>query len=129
MNAGEQLSRIAPYVSRALEDDYVQEQLGQGMASLRQGSRRAKVKSAKAAVADRTLHRNLRDAAVSLTAAFRTVKEPPPKKHRLRHVLVAAAVAGVAVLGWRQINPAGGETHHEQHSGKRRSRKDLWSSA
>jgi hypothetical protein len=107
MNAGEQLSRIAPYVSRALEDDYVQEQLGQGVASLRRGTRRAKGKSAKAAIADPKVHHNLRDAAASLSGAFRTIKEPPPKKHRLRRVLVVGALSGVAVLGWRQINPAG----------------------
>ncbi len=106
MNAGEQLSRIAPYVSRALEDDYVQEQLSQGVASLRRGSRRARGQGAKATITDPTLHNNLRDAAASLTAAFRTLKEPPPAKHRLRRVLVAAVVVGVAVLGWRQISPA-----------------------
>ena len=107
MNAGDQLSRIAPYVSRALEDDYVQEQMRQGMASLRRGSQRAKGRSAKAAIADRTLRNNLRDGLASLTGAFRTIKEPPPKKHRLRRVLVVAALAGVGILGWRQIKPTG----------------------
>lgn len=107
MNAGDQLSRIAPYVSRALEDDYVQEQLRQGMASLRQGSRRAKGKSPKAAIADQALHHNLRDAAASMTGAFRTIKDPPPKKHRLRRVLVVGALAGVTILGWRHINATG----------------------
>ena len=107
MSAGGQLSRIAPYIERALEDDYVQDQIRQGVASLRRGSQRAKTKSAKAAVTDQTLRNNLRDAASSITAALHTIKAPPPKKHRLRRVLVLATLAGGAVLAWRQINPTG----------------------
>jgi hypothetical protein len=107
MSAGGQLSRIAPYIERALEDDYVQDQIRQGVASLRRGSQRAKTKSAKGAVTDQTLRNNLRDAASSITTALRTIKAPPPKKHRLRRVLVLATLAGGAVLAWRQINPTG----------------------
>jgi hypothetical protein len=107
MSAGGQLSRIAPYIERALEDDYVQDQIRQGVASLRRGAQRAKTNSAKAAVTDQTLRNNLRDAASSITAALHTIKAPPPKKHRLRRVLVLATLAGGAVLAWRQINPTG----------------------
>ena len=102
MTAAERLARIAPYVWRLIEDDYIQDQLGEAIAALRQSSRRAKGHSARDAIRDKRLKAQLRDAANSLTAAARALQQPPrPKRHRLRHALLLSAAGVAGALVWR----------------------------
>ena len=110
---GDGLSRLTPYVGQLLDDDYLQEQIGDAFTSLRRGARRAKGQSPKAALKDRRLRRQLRDAAAALTAAARAVKAPQrPQRHLLRRGLVVASAAGTAVFVWKRFTPTStGETN------------------
>lgn len=113
MNASEQLSRLAPYVGRLLKDDYVHEQIGQAATSLRRGSRRAKRKGAKRAVADRRVRGQLRAGVTAATQVVRAVgQSPPPKRHPLRRVLVVTVAAGGAAVAYRQLSAGESQTRH-----------------
>src|ERR1700722_16850605 len=102
MTASDQLSRITPYVGRLLEDEYIQEQIGQAITGLRQSSRRVKGRNASEALQDRRLRRQLHDAVGSLTAAGRALTEPPPPKHhRVRNGLVLAVAVSAVALAWQ----------------------------
>ena len=102
MTATDRLARIAPYLWRLLEDEYVQEQLGQAITGLRQSSRRAKGHSASESIRDKRLRAQLRDAANSLIEAARALQQPPqPKRHRLRRTLLLSAAAVAGALVWR----------------------------
>jgi hypothetical protein len=101
MAAFEQLSRAKPYLGRLLEDEYIQDQLGQVLTELRRSSRRAKGRSASEALADRRLREQLRSAANSLTEALRALSEPPAKGHAVRRALLATAAAAGAALAWQ----------------------------
>jgi hypothetical protein len=108
MTAGDQLSRITPYIGRLLEDEYVQEQIGQAITGLRQSSRRAKAQSASDALKDRRLRRQLRESIDSLIEARRAVTQPPPRKrHRVRNGLVLAAGVSAAAIAWRNRPSSG----------------------
>jgi hypothetical protein len=103
MSTTAQITRVTPYVSRLIQDQYVQEQLGEVIKELRKSSRRAKGRSAKAAVTDRRLQHQLRDAAGSLTEAVRALKQPePPKRHPLRRGLALTAALGGGAWAWQQ---------------------------
>jgi hypothetical protein len=103
---GSRLSGLTPYVERLLDDDYIQEQIGEAFTSLRRGSRRAKGHSPKAALKDRRLRSQLRDAAGSLIAAARALKTPPrPKRQRLRRGLVVGAAVGATAFIWQRFTP------------------------
>ena len=97
MNATDQLSRLTTYVGRLLEDEYIQDQLGQALSGLRNSSRRAKGHSASEAIKDRRLRSQLLDAARSLTEAARALKQPePPERHPVRRGLLLTAAVGAA---------------------------------
>lgn len=111
MSATDQLSRVTPYVSRLLEDQYVQDQLGAAFTNLVQGSQRARRKGPKQAVQDRKLHRQLRDAVVALTAAVEALQKPRPRKRRfLKGALLLAVTAAGSVFAWQRFvsNSSGG---------------------
>jgi hypothetical protein len=109
MAASEQLSRVKPYLGRLLEDEYIQDQIGQALTELRRSSRRAKGRSASEALADRRLRGQLRNAADSLTEALRALSEPPAKRHAVRRTLLVTAAAGGAAFAW-QNRSTGEET-------------------
>jgi hypothetical protein len=116
MTASDQLSRITPYVGRLLEDEYVQEQIGQAINGLRNSSRRVKGQNASEALQDRRLRRQLQDAIGSFTAASRALTQPPPPKHhRVRNAVLLLVAASAAAAAWQKrsilsslINDKGG---------------------
>lgn len=103
MTATEQLARIAPYVGRLLEDQNIQDQIGQAATQLRRSSRRIKSQSAGKAIKDQRLMNQLRAAARSLTTAGRALQQPPAPKHQpLRGAALMLTGAGIAgALVWR----------------------------
>lgn len=105
MSAGDQLSRIAPYVTRALEDEYIQEQIEQAIRELRWSSRRSRRQSASDTIKDRRLRNHLRQAIDSITEAGRALTQPRPKRHPIRRavLLILAAAATIALA--RRIRP------------------------
>lgn len=101
MTATEQLSRIAPYVSRLLSDEYVQEQVGHALTDLRASSRRAKGRQTREALKDTKLRSQVGDAITSLGNARRALAEPPRKPRRLRRAFLLIAPLAAA-LAWQQ---------------------------
>ncbi|MEO8969100.1 MAG: hypothetical protein ABI355_15790 [Solirubrobacteraceae bacterium] len=101
MTATGQLSRIAPYVSRLLGDDYVQEQVGQALTNLRRSSRRAKGRRTSEALKDTKLRSQVGDAITSLGNARRALAEPPRKPRRLRRAFLLMTPLAAA-LAWQQ---------------------------
>jgi hypothetical protein len=81
------------YLERLLEDDYVQEQIGEAAGRLRDAYRRAADRRAAEAVQDKKLYEQLRVAAASLVNAARGLRGKPPPKRRARRVLVPAVIA------------------------------------
>lgn len=110
MTAARQLSRIAPYLSRLLNDEYVQEQIGQALTELRRSSRRAKGRRAGEALNDTKLRTQLGDAITSLGNARRALAEPPPKRRRLRRAFLLIMPLAAA-LAWQQRSTS---QKHEQ---------------
>ena len=103
MSAGNRIGKAAPYLGRLLNDDYVQDQVRELVTGLRQGGTRAKRKGANKAVSDRRVRQQLAAAAVAAGRAARTLREPePPKRHLVRRTLSVGAVAGAAVVIYRQ---------------------------
>jgi len=103
MTATDQLSRVTPYLGRLLEDQYIQEQLGQALTELRASSRRAKGRKATEALNDKKLRNQLRAAVKSLTSAGQALNAPPPNQHPERRVAVVLAVASLAAaLAWQR---------------------------
>ena len=103
MSASNRIGKVAPYLDRLLNDEYVQDQVRELVSDLRQGGRRAKRKGAKNAVSDKRVRRQLTAAAVAAGRAARTLREPePPKRHPIRRALGVAAVAGAAAAVYRQ---------------------------
>ena len=91
-------SAAAPYIRRALEDEYAQEQLRKAVSRLRDVYARVSREQA-AAAEDRRLYRSLKDAAVSIRKAVGRIEEPPKPKHTLRIGLLGGiAVGGMVVL-------------------------------
>jgi hypothetical protein len=87
-----------PYIRRAVEDEYAQEQFRNAAARLRDVYGRVSRQQA-AAAEDKGLYRSLKAAAVSLRRAVGRIEEPPPPRHTLRNGLVIGGVAaGGAVL-------------------------------
>lgn len=103
MTPTEQLARIAPYLGRLLEDEYIQDQIGQAATQLRRSSKRVKLQSAGEVIKDQRLLGQLRAAARSLTAAGCVLKKPPRAQRRpLRAAALMLTGAGIAgTLVWR----------------------------
>lgn len=111
MSASDQISRLGPYAVRMLDDDAVRDQFDRAFSNLRDGSRRARSKGAKKAVADRKTRRQLSAAAMAATQIVRALKEPePPKRHLGRRALGLSVVAGGAVIGYRRVSGSSPET-------------------
>ena len=107
MPASEQLSRLAPYANRLLNDDAVQDQLDRAFSNLRGGSKRARGKGAKKAVSDRKTRRQLSAAVMATTQIVRALREPPPpKRHLGRRLAVVSLIAGGAMVGYRRLSDA-----------------------
>jgi hypothetical protein len=88
-----------PHVQRLLEDEYVQEQIRNAAAALRNAYGRAARKRAQA-TEDKKLYSSLRHAATSIrnaTIALRRPPEPPPK-HHARSILIIALAIGATVM-------------------------------
>jgi hypothetical protein len=108
MSTSDRIGKVAPYLGRLLNDDYVQDQVRELVTDLRQGARRAKRKGAKKAVSDRRVRRQLTAAALAAGRAARTLREPePPKRHPIRRILGVTAVAGAAAAIHRQLRSSG----------------------
>jgi hypothetical protein len=105
MPVSEQISRVTPYAQRLLEDDYLQDEIGRLFTSLRDGSRRVRRTGPAQATTDRKLRAQLSAAVTAATHIGRALKEPepPPKRHLVRRVVIVAAVAGAATVGYRQL--------------------------
>ena len=101
MTATGRLSRIGPYATRLLNDDYVHEQLGQALTELRRGSRRAKGRRATEALADTKLRTQVGEAITSLGNARRALAEPPRKRRRFRRALILMMPLAAA-LAWQR---------------------------
>jgi hypothetical protein len=110
MPASEQISRLTPYARRLLDDDYLQDELGRLFTNLRDGSRRARREGPAQATTDQKLKSQLSAALVAATHIGRALQQPkpePPKRHRARRVVLVAAVAGAATVGYRQLTANG----------------------
>ena len=94
---------VIPYARRAVEDQYVQEQVRNAVARLSDAYARVSRQKADAAE-DKKLYRSLRSAAVSIRKAAGAIEEPPPKqKRRGRKALLSAlTLAGIAVVAKRR---------------------------
>lgn len=94
-----QLARLTPYIKRLLEDENVQADIGNALASLRQGARRARNRPATEALRDQKLHNQITSAFRALTSAQRKLAEPPPQHSGARRLLVIAAAGLAAAQG------------------------------
>jgi hypothetical protein len=100
-----------PYLQRLLEDQYVQEQIGNAAAAARNAYGRAARKRAQA-TEDKKLYASLRHAATSArnaAVALRRAPEPPPKHHVRNLLIIAVAIAatvGMTKLAQKQIDAA-----------------------
>jgi hypothetical protein len=103
MSTSNRIDTVAPYLSRLLSDDYVQDQVREFVTDLRQGATRAKRKGAKNAVSDKRVRRQLSAAAVAAGQVARVLRAPePPKRHPIRRALGVLTVAGAAAAIYRQ---------------------------
>jgi hypothetical protein len=95
-------TRATAVLERLIDDDYVQEQLGTGVARLRAAYRRAQAVRAHEAVQDKKLYDHIRHAAAALTeAGRRAVGRPKPQpRRRWRRLPVAAVAVAVTALVW-----------------------------
>jgi hypothetical protein len=109
MAASEQISRLTPYAQRLLDDDYLQDEIGRLFTNLRDGSRRVQRTGPAQATTDRQLRKQLAAALAAATHIRRALREPepPPQRHLVRRVVVIAAVAGAATIGYRQLAAEG----------------------
>ncbi len=109
MAVSDQISRLTPYAERLLDDDSLQEEFGRLFTNLRDGARRAQRTGPAQAATDPKLRNQLSAAIAAATHIGRALQEPepPPKRHLVRRVLVVAAVAGAATVGYRQLTADG----------------------
>jgi len=98
-----------PYLQRLAEDDYIQGQLRNAAARLREASSRVRRKRGRA-VEDKKLYANLSEAATSIRKAASRLQRKPKPKRRGRKVAATAVAASGAVLLWRR--KAGGEPEY-----------------
>jgi hypothetical protein len=112
MPASEQISRVAPYAQRLLDDDYLQDEFGRLFTNLRDGSRRVRKTGPAQATTDRQLRNQFAAALAAATHIGRALKQPepePPKGHRLRTLALTVVIAGGAYAGYRQLTASGPE--------------------
>ena len=90
-----------PYVQRIAQDDYLQGQLRNASARLRDAYTRTRRQRGRA-VEDKKLYANLREAATSIrNEATRLQRKPEPKRRGRKVAAVAVAGGGTALL-WRR---------------------------
>jgi hypothetical protein len=90
--------RPLPYLQRLVQDEYVQEQLRDAIVGLYDAYRRASTKRHQV-VEDKKLYGSLRRAATSIRNATFALRPPePPRKHRVRKLLIIGSAAGGALL-------------------------------
>lgn len=91
-----------PYARRAVEDEYVQEQIRNSVTRLSDALARISRQKTRA-TEDKKLYRSLRSAAFSIRKAAGAIEEPPPKaKRRGRNALLfGVALAGILLIAKR----------------------------
>jgi hypothetical protein len=103
MGKKEQAARLAPYAQELLENEYVRENLRDGVEKLRAAYRRAQKRRVQPTTDERLRHQ-VRAAAHSLTEAARALRSrrrKPQRRWGPRIVVVAGlGVAGAAVAIW-----------------------------
>jgi hypothetical protein len=98
LSATDRLSRIRPYLERALENEYAQERLRDAAVSAHAAYRRATGRKAAQAARDKRLQRQVRQALSSLREAGAAIqtgrKKPKSRPGRRLFVLVGFVGAG-----------------------------------
>jgi hypothetical protein len=109
MTVSQQLSTVAPYTRRLLDDDHVQDEFDRLFENVRDGSRRLRRKGPAEAATDPELRTNLSAAIAAAVHIARALNEPepPPKRHRIRRTVIAVAAGGAAVAGYRRLTAGG----------------------
>jgi hypothetical protein len=110
MPASDQISRVAPYARRLLDDDYVKDELDRLFTNVRDGSQRVRRKGPAQAATDRQLRSQVTAglaAAAHIVGALKEAEPEPPKRHRLRTLTLTVVVAGAAYAGYRQVTAEG----------------------
>jgi hypothetical protein len=115
-------AKAGDYAQRLLDNEYVQENLGEAVANLRAAYRRVSKRRVKPAT-DQRLRGQLRQAAASLAEAASALRSGrrEPKKRRGRRVIIALGVAAGAAAALLAANEAlrnkvfGGDSPLEAH--------------
>lgn len=99
MTKTKQAKSAVPYAQRLIEDEYVQEQLRNAAARLRQAYGRVSRQRGKA-TEDKKLYGNLREAATSIRKAMLALRRrrPEPKRRGRKLLLVGLAGGGATVV-------------------------------
>ena len=100
-------AKAGDYAQRLLDNEYVQENLGEAVANLRAAYRRVSKRRVKPAT-DQRLRGQLRQAAASLAEAASALRSgrQEPKKRRGRRVIIALGVAAGAAAALLAANEA-----------------------
>jgi hypothetical protein len=115
-------AKAGDYAQRLLDNEYVQENLGEAVANLRAAYQRVSKRRVKPAT-DQRLRGQLRQAVASLAEAARALSSGrrKPKKRRGRRVIIALGVAAGAAAALLAANEAlrhmvfGGDSPLEAH--------------
>jgi len=98
MATAESMSRVGPYVERLATNEYLQENLGDAVASLRAAYARASKRKA-AAAQDKAFYRQLRQAAGSISEARAALLSGREKPKRSKKRILAVLVFGLGSAG------------------------------
>jgi hypothetical protein len=111
MPVSDQLARVTPYAVRLLNDEYIQDQIGAGLTSLRASAKRARAQRANQVLEDQRLHKQLRNVMGSFSNAVRALRQPPQsKRHPVRRSVLVLAGVGVAAAAGQTLRSASGGT-------------------
>lgn len=118
-------AKAGDYAQRLLDNEYVQENVGEAVANLRAAYRRVSKRRVKPAT-DQRLRGQLRQAAASLAEAASALRsgQRKPKKRRGRQAIIALGVAAGAAAALLAANEAlrnkvfGGDSPLEAHPGQ-----------
>ena len=103
--------RAAPYAERLLDDRELQRDLREAISALRTGLNRADSKKRKPArlLGDKKFKQSAERAAMALKDATARFQGEPPRKHRLRKLLIVALLLGAAGFAAKQLLDNQGE--------------------
>ena len=88
-----------PYVRRMIEDDELRDNAIAGLRSARKAYERGSQKNwSKSLASDRKMKRDLKAAIEGMRDTRESLIKPKKRKHRLRRLILIAAVAGIAAL-------------------------------